>query len=47
MKKIVSILMMIYRQDNDLDFSKSNHITNYILLNNKNYSFEDLIKIIY
>lgn len=48
MKKIVSILMMIYRQENDLDFSNYNHIPNYSLpKNDEKYSFEELIKIIY
>jgi len=47
-KKIVSILMMIYRQENDLDFSNNNHIPNYILPKNyKKYNFEELIKVIY
>ena len=47
-KKIVSILMMIYRQENDLDFSKNNHIPNHILPKDyKNYCFEELIKAIY
>ena len=47
-KKCISVLMMIYRQNYDLDFSKKNHVPFENLPNkDQEYNFEDLIKIIY